>query len=170
MLKRLVIAAVLAFGIQGAHAATLDGVDVVSGVDSLIGTGSVTADGLGGVSFSGTGAFQTIFFFAVSATDTSFVASSITDSLTAGGPMDEASSTGLVQFLYSATSNTLGSDFDLFRVSIFHDAGDFFAVAQQVPIDARISVQAVNAIPLPAGIWLTLSGFGGLLYLGRRRA
>jgi len=185
MFKRLIIAAVLTFGMQSANAATLDSVEVITGAPPLVGTGSVTSDGSGGVFFSGSGSILVDFFVAVSASDASFSATSISfppppsppipiiNTLTAGPAIDSSSSAGVVQFLYSATSNTLGSDYDLFRVSILHSGGDLFGTSQQTQLDATITLDAVRdvpPIPLPAGIWLMLSGVGGLMYFGRRRA
>lgn len=52
----------------------------------------------------------------------------------------------------------------------FRTNGDFlFSTAPGIAFDEYSAELAVSAIPLPASIWLLLSGFGGLALLKRRR-
>lgn len=183
ILKRLVLLIAFIWGSAAAQAATLDNVTPVVGAPTIFDPmATVTASSFG-VSYIGSpGATSTTFdpililganFNVIPDTFEAF--DPLFSPLLTGTTLDVAEGPGIIQALFATTGGSLAPAYgSLFRLTLSSslftgstlDTGSpgVFVTEALALVEA---VEAVNVIPLPAGFWLILSGFGGLMMLRR---
>ena len=182
ILKRLVLLIAFIWGSAAAQAATLDNVTPVVGAPTIFDPmATVTASSFG-VSYIGSpGATSTTFdpililganFNVIPDTFEAF--DPLFSPLLTGTTLDVAEGPGIIQALFATTGGSLAPAYgSLFRLTLSSslftgstlDTGSPGVVTEALALVE--AVEAVNVIPLPAGFWLILSGFGGLMMLRR---
>ena len=182
ILKRLVLLIAFIWGSAAAQAATLDNVTPVVGAPTIFDpTAEVAASSLGvsyvGSLFAASSTFDPIGIIGANfnVPPDTFVALGGLGPLLTGTTLDVAEGPGIIQALFATTGGSLAPAYgSLFRLTLSSplftgstlDTGSpgVFVTEALALVEA---VEAVNVIPLPAGFWLILSGFGGLMMLRR---
>ena len=184
ILKRLVLLIAFIWGSAAAQAATLDNVTPVVGAPTIFDPmATVTASSFGvsyvGSLFAASSTLDPILILGANFNvipDTFFALAPGTppSPLLTGTTLDVAEGPGIIQALFATTGGSLAPAYgSLFRLTLSSslftgstlDTGSPGVVTEALALVE--AVEAVNVIPLPAGFWLILSGFGGLLMLRR---
>jgi hypothetical protein len=182
MLKRLAMTMAFICSAALAQAATLNTVVPVAGGPTLSDGMGITNAGSAGVSYLGSpsgissslaeNVLLTATFGGLPDTFIATGAISGTE-LLIGTILDFDDGPGTITALFSTSEGTLAAEFgSLFQLTLSDSLFSDTTLDSLVPAFSSATsaqVTAVAIIPLPAGVWLMLSGLGGLLYLGRRR-